>query len=188
MPTPTASCGSMTAGSSAAQPDRPAQSSAPATPRKAIINLPWPRRSCCVGGPLQVPGEAHPGHEVDDPLRRVPVVPADAVAVVHREAVVEIVESFAVGEQGAEPVVARGLVGRVGPRPERVRDRIHAERRMQDDDDAQAHGHDEPAQRMADPPRDEHREDDARRRRTTTHGARAGARPGASGCRSLTLS
>ena len=73
---------------------------------------------------------------------------------------VKIVESLPVGKQRAEPVVACRLLRDVRLRPERMGKGIHAEGRVQDNHDAQADGHDEPAQRMADPPRDQHGEDD----------------------------
>ena len=74
---------------------------------------------------------------------------------------VEIVEALAVGQQRANPVVARRLRVLVGPDAERVREGIDEECRVQDDHDAQANRHDEAAERVSDPEGDQHGQHDA---------------------------
>ena len=85
---------------------------------------------------LKVPGETEFRQKVDAPLARVPVVPANAVAIIGREAVVKIVKPLAVGENGADPVVARRLSASIGLGPKGMGEGIYKEGGMQDEDDA----------------------------------------------------
>src|SRR5580704_13965711 len=54
----------------------------------------------------EVPGKADLRHAVNAPLRRIPVIPANTVTVIGGEAVMKIVEAFAIGKNGTYPVVA----------------------------------------------------------------------------------
>lgn len=54
--------------------------------------------------------DAKEAHGLDEPLGGVVLVPANSVPVVHGELVVEVVVSFADGDQGSEEMVARGVL------------------------------------------------------------------------------
>ena len=74
---------------------------------------------------------------------------------------VEIVEPFAVGQQGAEPVIASRVGAIVRPSSKRMREGIDEEGRVKNDDHPQAYRHDESTQGVSDPEGDEHRQHDA---------------------------
>ena len=76
---------------------------------------------------VEVRGEAHAGAERDHPLGGVPLVPADAVAVVVLEDVVEVVIALAVGEEGEKAVVPGAVALRVGTRAPEVREGVDEE-------------------------------------------------------------
>src|SRR5437764_150193 len=57
-------------------------------------------------GRAEIRGQADGAHRADEPLRRIPLIPADAVAEVRRKAVMERVIALAEGEERYEPVVA----------------------------------------------------------------------------------
>ena len=76
---------------------------------------------------LQAPRQSHDAQRADQPLGRIPLPPAHAVAVVVREDVVEVVVALAVGDHRQHRVVARGVVLGVGPRAPHVRERVDEE-------------------------------------------------------------
>src|SRR5271165_3259506 len=57
------------------------------------------------GSSSQVPGKTELRQKIDAPLGRIPVIPAETIAVIRRETMVEIVKAFAVSKQSAYPVV-----------------------------------------------------------------------------------
>jgi hypothetical protein len=59
---------------------------------------------------LQIPGEPDPGAGLDQPLGRVVVEPANAVAIVGLKVVVKVVIALAMGEQGEHTVVTRRVL------------------------------------------------------------------------------
>src|SRR5260221_13491271 len=75
-----------------------------------------------LGRLAEIGGEGEEPERRDQPLRGVPLVPAHAVAEVGRELVMKVVVPLAVGDEGEEAVVPRGILLRVGPRAIEVRD------------------------------------------------------------------
>mmetsp|Transcript_5118 Transcript_5118/g.16228 ORF Transcript_5118/g.16228 Transcript_5118/m.16228 type:complete len:387 (+) Transcript_5118:650-1810(+) len=105
-----------------------------------------------VGRAHEVAGAADHLARADQPLGRVPVVPLDAVAVVLRELVVEVVVALTERQHGAEDaVVRRVLVGEVlrGAHEVRVRERVDEEGRVVDEDHLGERGVEVPAEPVA---------------------------------------
>jgi len=66
---------------------------------------------------------AHP----DEPLGRIVLIPLDSVAVVHWELVVEVVVTFANGDECSRKVVPGGMLIVEGSSSEPVGERVNAE-------------------------------------------------------------
>jgi hypothetical protein len=76
----------------------------------------------------QLAGQSEQPQPADEPLRRIPLPPADCVAKVSGKSVVEVVVPLAEGEHGEHRVVPRrGRLG-VGPRSPHVRQGVDEER------------------------------------------------------------
>ena len=76
---------------------------------------------------LQTPRQSDEAQGPDQPLGRIPLPPAHAVAVVVREDVVEVVVALAVGDHRQHRVVARGVVLGVRPRAPHVGEGVDEE-------------------------------------------------------------
>ena len=76
---------------------------------------------------LETTREAHHLQPRDEPLGRIPLPPAHAVAVVVREDVVEVVIALAVGDDRDDRVVARGVLVGVRPAAPHVGERVDEE-------------------------------------------------------------
>src|SRR5260221_8234422 len=85
----------------------------------------------------QIAGQTDRAKGADEPLGRIPLIPTDAVAEVRGEAVMKRVISLAEREQGDDPVVARGDLGVECRLAEEVGERVHEERGVMNDDDAE---------------------------------------------------
>ena len=92
----------------------------------------------------------------DEPLGRIPLIPAHAVAEVGRELVVEVVVALAVRHEGEQTVVPRGILFRVRPRSPQVGHGVDHEGRVMDHDDAKETAPEKPAERTAEQ-RSDHR-------------------------------
>src|SRR5512138_3548238 len=97
----------------------------------------------------ETPREMHPGERANEPFRRVPLIPADPVAIVGGKPVVEVVVPLAVGYEGEHPVVPRGVFVRIRPRAPEVRDRVDEEGRVVDDGDPKKAAPEETPERTA---------------------------------------
>src|SRR5262249_34937460 len=93
----------------------------------------------------------------DEPLRRIEVVPAKAVAEVGGEAVVEAVKTLAEADERDQPVVPRRDLGVVDRLSGDMRQRVHEEGRVVDDDDPEEPAPEKAGERVA-----EHRADQRR--------------------------
>jgi len=109
-----------------------------------------------LGSELQVPGESDAGKTVDKPLARVPLIPLDAVAIVVRKFVMIAVIPFAVGEDGAEPVVFGGRLFIITVVSHHVREGVNKEGRIHNEKHSEADRDHEDAERTADPETDRH--------------------------------
>ena len=109
------------------------------------------------GGTLAIGDHADPCQRVDQPLRRIILPPADAVAVVGLERVVIIVITLAPGHQGDQPVVDRGVFFAVRPLAPGVGQRVDEEREVVADDQAQNAGQQQHAEDIAGHPAQRHR-------------------------------
>src|ERR1700688_4108587 len=76
------------------------------------------------GNTLQIPGEAGPAHEGDEPLRGIPLPGAHAIAVVVRKHMMEIMVALAVGEHCDDRIVSRRIVFRIRLRAPHMCQRI----------------------------------------------------------------
>src|SRR6266705_45447 len=61
------------------------------------------------GNALEIPGQAGPAHEGDEPLRGIPLPRAHAIAVVVRKHMMKIMVPLAVGEHCDDRIVARRI-------------------------------------------------------------------------------
>src|SRR5579872_105481 len=91
------------------------------------------------GRSIECRSQSHTRKKPDQPLRRVPMVPAHSVAVVTREAMVKIVKAFTIGENHGKPMVACGNAWIKGLIAEGVRSRIDEECAIQDDKNPSRH-------------------------------------------------
>src|SRR5688572_2868477 len=98
---------------------------------------------------LQVARKTYPRQGGDQPLARVVLPPADAVAVIVLKDVVEVVIALAVGEKGQRAIVARRVLVRVRLRAPHVRQGIDEEGEVVVDHEAQHSRQQEDADRVA---------------------------------------
>src|ERR1700682_3364253 len=109
----------------------------------------------------KVGGQADGAQSADEPLGRIPLVPLDSVSEVRREAVMEGVIALAEREQSAHPVVASRDFRVVQRVSEEVRERVHEERGVVDDGDAEESAPEQPGNRVAEGRADERRHAEA---------------------------
>jgi hypothetical protein len=88
---------------------------------------------------LELGSETEPGHDGDEPLGRVVLIPLDGITIVHRELVVEVVVTFTNGDKGGDHVVARGMLVIKGRLTKPVGERVDAKGGMVDKDET-GHG------------------------------------------------
>ena len=79
-----------------------------------------------VGESLEVRGETKPGHDGDEPLCRIILVPLDGISVVHGELMVEVVVTFTNGDESSDNMISRSVLVIKGCFTEIVSERVDA--------------------------------------------------------------
>ena len=105
---------------------------------------------------LQIRGQPRERQRTDEPLRRIDVETPDPVAIVGRKTVMKVVVTLPQRQRGKKRVVARGGRRRVRPAAEAVGHGVDGKRSVVLHDEANAACPEEPPQRIAPRPGDQH--------------------------------
>lgn len=92
-----------------------------------------PQLTCRSFSYLEMAREPKHTANLDEPLRRVILIPTNSIPIIHRELVVEVMVSLSDGDKGGDHMVAGCMLVVERRLAKPVRERVHAERRVVDE-------------------------------------------------------
>lgn len=92
-----------------------------------------PQLTCRSFSYLEMARESKHTANLDEPLRRVILIPTNSIPIIHRELVVEVMVSLSDGDKGGDHMVAGCMLVVERRLSKPVRERVHAERRVVDE-------------------------------------------------------